>query len=86
VIDALGSLNVTGSEQAHLLELWSLDKSNRTLKPTKSEILAWARKQVISKEEAMEELLGLGYPIKYVNLYLEGVEVEQPEESVGGES
>jgi hypothetical protein len=48
-----------------------MEKSMRGQKPTKSEIMAFLRKNVIDVATARNELIGLGYPDKYVQWYLQ---------------
>ena len=73
IVDKLGALNLEGTRQERLFDVWDLEKMARVAKPTKSEILTFVRKEIISTEEASEELLGLGYPQKYVDWYMKTV-------------
>lgn len=73
IIDKMGELNLEGSRQERLFAIWDLERMARVTKPTKAEILSFLRKEIITPNEAKEELLGLGYSERYVGWYLETV-------------
>ena len=70
IIDALGMLNLTGKRVENLFNIWDIEKSVRTVKPTKSEVLMFLRKKIIDKVTATSELVGMGYDMRYVEWYL----------------
>lgn len=73
---ALGYVIVTSEEINRLFELWDVEREARTRKPTEAQFRAALRAGLISIEEYREELRGLGFDEKYVemlaNLALKG--------------
>jgi len=70
IVDALNQLNLSADRVKNLFNIWDIEKSVKTLKPTKAEILTFLRKGLIDKDMANSELLGMGYAQRYVDLYL----------------
>ncbi|MCJ7768697.1 hypothetical protein MUP79_09945 [Candidatus Bathyarchaeota archaeon] len=70
VVDQLASLNLPGETVDELTQGWQIERTLRVAKPTKSEILGWLKRKLMTAVEAADELRGLGYNDKYVNLYL----------------
>jgi hypothetical protein len=73
VVDQLTALNLPGETIDELTQGWQIERNLRVAKPTKSEILGWVKRKMMSLVEAADELRGLGYNDKYVNLYLSGI-------------
>jgi hypothetical protein len=73
IIDKLSALNLTGKRIENLFNVWDIERSVRTQKPTKAEILSFLRQGIIDKETAVSELLGMGYPQRYVDWYMQTV-------------
>ena len=73
VIERLMKENLTGKKIENLLNIWDIEKSVRVQKPTKAEILSFLRQKIIDRQTAINELLGLGYPQKYVDWYMASV-------------
>ena len=53
----------------YYLKVWDLEKIARTNKPTKAELLTFFRKDIIDKETWRSEMVGLGYPNRYIDWY-----------------
>jgi len=70
IVDAFGKLNLAGQKVENLFNVWDIERSVRTAKPTKAEILTFLRKKIIDVQTATTELLGLGYDMRYVDWYL----------------
>ena len=68
----MDSLGIPQKKRDALLELWTVDRELRADRPTKGEILGWLKKGMLTQEQAAEELSGLGYSNRYVNLYITG--------------
>lgn len=61
VIAALGQLGVPGSQQQHLLQTWTLESGANVKILTETQIVdAWSY-NILSQDEAMSELEGIGY-------------------------
>jgi len=73
ITEKLMALNLTGKRIENLFNVWDIEKSVRTQKPTKAEILSFLRQKIIDRETAISELLGMGYPQKYVDWYMSSV-------------
>jgi len=70
LIDLLGQLNLPTSQVESLISLWSIEKSLKAAKPTKSELLGWWKKKLISDDDCYNELASLGYADQYIKLYM----------------
>jgi len=64
----LGGIFPVGREQDSLFEMWDLEREARTRKPTEAQFRAALKAGIISREEYAEELRGLGFPEKYVEM------------------
>jgi hypothetical protein len=73
--DKLNDMNLTGKRIENLFNVWDIEKSVKTTKPTKAEILSFLRQKIIDKATAIDELLGMGYSQRYVDWYLQTVKV-----------
>ena len=73
ITEKLMALNLTGKRIENLFNVWDIEKSVRTQKPTKAEILSFLRQKIIDRETAISELLGMGYPQRYVDWYMSSV-------------
>jgi hypothetical protein len=73
ISDKLGALNLAGQRVENLFNIWDIERSVRTQKPTKAEILTFLRKKIIDVPTAISELLGMGYAQRYVDMYLQTV-------------
>ncbi|GAI98524.1 unnamed protein product, partial [marine sediment metagenome] len=72
--DKLGALNLPAKQVQYLFEVWDLDKTARANKPTKAELTAFVRNEIISMSVFETEMQGLGYPDKYIKWYKESIE------------
>ena len=75
VTDELGKLNLPSKMTEYYLKVWDLEKIARTNKPTKSELMTFWRKKIIDEVTWRAEMVGLGYPNRYIDWYAAG-EVE----------
>ena len=75
VTDELGKLNLPSKMTDYYLKVWDLEKIARTNKPTKSELMTFLRKGIIDDTVWRAEMVGLGYPNRYIDWYAAG-EVE----------
>ena len=69
VTDELGKLNLPAKMTEYYLKVWDLEKIARTNKPTKAELMAFRRKDIIDEETWRTEMVGLGYPNRYIDWY-----------------
>ncbi|MBA7694229.1 hypothetical protein ES703_102836 [subsurface metagenome] len=69
VTDEMGKLNLPAKMTEHYQEVWDLEKIARSNKPTKSELMAFLRKEIIDEETWHTEMVGLGYPDRYIKWY-----------------
>jgi len=69
VTDELGQLNLPAAMTDYYLKLWDLEKLARINKPTKAELMTFLRKEIIDKEIWHAEMVGLGYPNRYIDWY-----------------
>lgn len=46
-----------------------MERIARTNKPTKAELMTFLRKKIIDMETFVEEMKGLGYPLRYIEWY-----------------
>jgi len=69
ITDDLGKLNLPARMTEYYLKIWGLEKVARTNKPTKSELMTFLRKEIIDQATWRAEMLGLGYPERYINWY-----------------
>jgi hypothetical protein len=67
--DELGKLNLPAKMTDYYLKVWDLEKIARTNKPTKAELMTFLRKKVIDEETWRAEMVGLGYPNRYIEWY-----------------
>jgi len=73
ITDELGKLNLPAPMTEAFLKMWDIEKASRINKPTKSELVAFLRKEIIDKETWHTEMLGLGYPERYIDWYAQAV-------------
>lgn len=73
VTDELGKVNLPAKMTDYYLKVWLLERNSRILKPTKAELGAFLRKKIIDKETWHEEMVGIGYPDKYIKWYAEAI-------------
>jgi len=73
VSNGLNGLNLDATHISALFKMWDLDKKIRFTRPTKSELLAFYRKGIITVDELTAELQGLKYPQKYIEWFVESV-------------
>ena len=73
--DKLAAMNLTGKRITNLFNVWDIERSVKTTKPTKAEILSFLRQKIIDRDTAITELLGMGYSQRYVDWYLQTVKV-----------
>jgi len=69
VTDELGKLNLPAKMTDYYLKVWDLEKIARTNKPTKAELMTFLRKEVIDERTWRVEMVGLGYPERYIDWY-----------------
>jgi len=73
----LGKLNLPSSYQSELLYMWDIEKIPKNNMPTKSEILGFYKRGVISLERCKTELEKLGYNKEYISWYLSGISISE---------
>jgi len=73
VTDQLGMLDLPAKMTDYYLKVWEMERLSRTNKPTKSELFAFLRKGVIDETTWRAEMIGLGYPNRYIDWYAETV-------------
>jgi len=66
----LGKLALPAAYTDMTLSKWILEKAVKVQTPTKAEILAWFKDGTLTQDETAAELSNLGYPPKYIELYL----------------
>ena len=64
----LGKIFPYGQELQRLFEIWDLEREQRVRKPTEAQFRAALKAGIIGIEEYKEELRGLGYDEKYVDM------------------
>lgn len=64
-----GMFNFSANEIGKLLEEWNIEKSFRTKQPSITDIRGFLNKGIITLDEFINELRGLGYHEKYINWY-----------------
>jgi gas vesicle protein len=64
----LNRINIQAEEMERLFLLWDVEREAKTRKPTEAQFRAALKAGLISVEEYMEELRGLGYEEKYVEM------------------
>ncbi len=69
ITDELGKLNLPATMTEHYLKVWDLERIARSNKPTKSELMSFLRNEIIDKETWHAEMVGLGYPDRYIEWY-----------------
>jgi hypothetical protein len=65
---ALGQLGLDSNETNNLMQIWNIERESRVRKPTEAQFRAALVAGIISIEEYAEELRGLGYDEKYVQM------------------
>ncbi|MBA7571902.1 hypothetical protein ES708_13672 [subsurface metagenome] len=71
--DELGKLNLPATMTEHYLKVWDLERIARSNKPTKSELMMFLRKEIITMSTWHAEMIGLGYPDRYIDWYAKTV-------------
>ncbi|GAI96768.1 unnamed protein product, partial [marine sediment metagenome] len=74
VTDELGKLNLPSKMVEYYQRTWDLERLSRSNKPTKSELMTFLRKEIIDKETWHAEMIGLGYPDRYIQWYAQSEE------------
>lgn len=69
VTGELGKLNLPAKMTEYYQRIWDLERLARSNKPTKSELMTFLRKAIIDKETWHAEMIGLGYPDRYIQWY-----------------
>ncbi|GAH70753.1 unnamed protein product, partial [marine sediment metagenome] len=73
VTEELGKLNLPAKMTEYYQRMWDLELRSRSNKPTKSELMAFLRKEVINRDTWHTEMQGLGYPERYISWYAETI-------------
>jgi len=84
-LDELGRLDLSQSEERDARADLTRAKNVRTKTPSKSDLDSWREMGIITSTQYEEELAILGYPQKYIALYLEAIELEEDEEILSKE-
>ncbi|MBA7617778.1 hypothetical protein ES703_25096 [subsurface metagenome] len=74
VTDELGKLNLPTKMVEYYQRTWDLERLARSNKPTKSELMTFLRKGVIDDATWHAEMIGLGYPDRYIQWYAKAEE------------
>jgi hypothetical protein len=64
----LGQLGLDSSEINNLMQIWNIEREARTRKPTEAQFRAALLAGIITVDEYAEELRGLGFEEKYVQM------------------
>jgi len=84
-LDELGRLDLSQSEERDARADLTRAKNVRTKSPSKSDLDSWRQMGIITSSDYQDELAILGYPQKYIALYLEAIELEEDEEILSKE-
>ena len=84
-LDELGRLDLSQSEERDARADLTRAKNVRTKSPSKSDLDSWRQMGIITSTDYQDELAILGYPQKYIALYLEAIELEEDEEILSKE-
>ena len=77
-ISELGKLDVMGSEQTSIMNLWDSQKLAKLRGPTKKELDSLMDAGVINESTYITEMRNLGYTMRYINWFL-SLSKQQPE-------
>jgi len=66
----IGGLDLPSDKTDKLLTAWQLEKSIKSNRPSKAEVLSFARKGIITADQAQVELSALGYNDDYISWYM----------------
>ena len=84
-LDELGHHDLSQAEEREARIKLTRAKNVRTKTPSKSDLDSWREMGIITSTQYEEELGILGYPQKYIALYLEAIELEEDEEILSKE-
>jgi len=80
LVDALGKLNLPDANVQYLINLWDLEKMQKPSQPSKSELISFAKKGIISLDTLKQMLSNLGYSLEYIYWYLKDAKLIKAEE------
>jgi beta-lactamase class A len=70
-VGRLGALNLPGKQSDALMANWNVERDSRTSRPSKAELFKMFKAKIIDEGMLRDELEGLGYVEKTINLYLQ---------------
>ncbi|MBA7579013.1 hypothetical protein ES708_20879 [subsurface metagenome] len=70
VISALSAEGFLASEVEYHLSRWTYTKKAKTTSPPKEDLKKWLKTKIITREDFITEMSGLGFSNKYINYYL----------------
>jgi len=69
ITDELGKLNLPAKMTEYYQKVWDLERTARSNKPTKAELMTFLRKGIIDEMTWHDEMVGAGYPDRYIEWY-----------------
>lgn len=70
VIAALSAEGFLASEIEYHLSTWTVTKKAKTTSPPKEDLKKWLKTKIMTREDFINEMSGLGFSNKYINYYL----------------
>jgi len=70
VIGALSAEGFLASEIEYHLSTWTVTKKAKTTSPPKEDLKKWLKTKIMTREDFINEMSGLGFSNKYINYYL----------------
>lgn len=72
--ELMGMWNFSGLEIDHLIDMWNIEKSFRTKRPSLTDLRRFLTQGLLTMDQFLDELRGLGYHEKYIGLYQASIE------------
>lgn len=69
--DLLDKLNIPAAQKAELFEVWDLEKVGKQSLPSKTELIAFAKKKIISSNMFRTMMSALGYDDMFIEWYVQ---------------
>lgn len=70
VISTLSAEGFLASEIEYHLSTWTVTKKAKTTSPPKEDLKKWLKTKIMTREDFIDEMSGLGFSNKYINYYL----------------
>jgi len=68
--DLLDDLGIPAKQKEYLLNLWELERIGKPSLPSKSELIRWVKKKLITLDKFKNLMSNLGYSMEFIELYL----------------